>query len=217
VTRGRVRVNESGPSASADDSFFLEIDYDVGRWLRVARGESKRRVKRWARNAAAAWARDYGRADDAGWVEILRLMLVMMSEQPYQQEPDAVLAHVLTPPGQAPDPQLVGLMTVPADDTVAGLVDQLVEADAPETVERPTAEWVELSTGAPAAVVVSHLRAADGAIQTDLRVIWQLHEYVIATLIASSEDIGRVLLTRDDLITLAGTVHIHTVTGEAAP
>jgi hypothetical protein len=210
-------VNEAGPPASAENGFFLEIDYDVGRWLRVARGESKRQVKRWARDAAAAWARDCGRADDSRWVEILRLMLVMMAGQRYQQEPDAVLAHVLTPSGQAPDPQLVGLMTVPAEETLAGLVDQLVEADTPETVERPTAEWVELSTGAPAAVVVSHLRAADGAIQTDLRVIWQLHEYVIATLIASSEDIGRVLLTRADLITLAGTVCIHIVTGGAAP
>lgn len=204
-------MTESGPSASAEDSFFLEIDYDVGRWLRVARGESKRLVKRWSCDAAAAWARDCGRAQDQRWIEVLRLMLVTMAGQQYQQEPDAVLVHVLTPPGQAPDPQLVALMTLPAAEPLADLVASLVETDTSETVERPTAEWAELATGTPAAVVVSHLRAADGAIQTDLRVIWQLHEDVIATLIASSEDIGRVLLTRDDLVTLAGAVRIHIV------
>ncbi len=200
------------PDAYGDAGLYLEIDYDVGRWLRLPRGDADL-AQRWARDAASAWARDCGRDSDERWVEVLGLMLEAMAGQYYEEEPDALFAHVLTPQDQARDPQLVALRTLPADEELADFVDRLVSTDASDSVEQPTCQWVELDANARAAVIVSHLRDEDAAIQTDLRVVWQLHDNVLAALVASSPDIGRVLQTRDDLIELAGHVQIHLVEG----
>jgi len=155
--------------------------------------------------------RDCGRANDKRWLSALQQMLELTASQRYEEEPDALLVHLLTPQALPPDPQLVLLRTLPGDAPLDTFADQLVGGDTPDSVEPPTSEWTTLPSGERAAAVVSHFREQDGSVRTDLRGLWHVHGQVLAVLQAASYDIGRVLRARPDLITLAGSVRFHLV------
>jgi hypothetical protein len=194
------------------DGYRLEIDYDDARWLRVPDPEVMDHGT-WAERSAKAWADDLGR-HDRNWEQVLRLMLMTAAGQPYSVEPDALLLHVLTPPDEAPDVAIAVVLSMPSDgESAADTAAQLVEAAAGTAVEPPTVQQLTLSTSAPATLVTVHRRDADGALQTEVRLLWLVHPEVLATLTAAAEDIGRVLSMRDDLVGLAGRIGLHLVGG----
>ena len=189
------------------DGFRLVVDYDDARWALVPDPEVMA-ASVWASRSAKAWADDLGR-HDRNWETVLRLMLEQVATQPYRVDPDAVLAHVLTPADEAPDVAIAVLLAVPSDgQTPAELAQELSDSYAPQSIEPPSVQEVTLSSGLPALLVTVHLREQSNTVQTQARVIWQLHPAILVTLTASADDIGRILVMRDDMVALAGRVSL---------
>lgn len=192
------------------DEPSFNVDYDVSRWLRVPRDPATVDVRRWARQAAEAWARDTGHEGNRRWRKLFAQHLEVAAAMRFTDEPDCVFLHVLAPPDGPPSPLVVTLRFLPSDaDTDLDSWGRVVaETFAEGAVEPPTDEAVTLASGGPARVVVTHQREDDGALVTNLNVVWLPDPLLLAVVGTGAAEVGRVVVSRDDMVALAGATRV---------
>lgn len=207
-------------AGTADEPSFL-VDYDVTRWARIPRDPASVDVRKWARQAAKAWAQDTYHEGDRRWTDLLAQIFERAAGARMTDEPDALFLHILAPLGAAPSVQMVSLRLLPTPgnlDLDAGDIVALFSVDA---VEQPTDDAVVLSSGLPARVVTSHQVQEDGSILTNLNVLWKPIEEVLGVVGGGTYDAGRLVAARDDMIALAGATQVlrpgDAVPGQAVP
>lgn len=206
--------------APVEEPSFL-IDYDVLRWVRIPRDPVVVDVRKWARQAADAWARDTHHEGDRRWTDLLAQIFDRAAAARLTDEPDALFLHVLAPVGGPPSVQMVNVRFLPTETDLETSAQELVASSSVGAVEQPTEEAIALSSGRPARVVTSHQVQEDGSILTNLNVLWEPVVGMLGIIGGGTYHTGRLLAAREDIVALAGVTQLlqpgDAVPGRAVP
>lgn len=194
-------------AGAVEEPSFL-IDYDVTRWARIPRDPATVDIRKWARRAAEAWARDTYHEGDRPWTALLAQIFERAAAARLTDEPEALFLHILTPMGGPPSVQMVNVRVVPTGTDLEAGVQELLASSSAGALEQPTEEAVTLTSGAPARVVTSHQVQEDGTVLTNLNVLWELVDGVLGVVGGGTYDAGRLIAARDDIVALAGATRL---------
>lgn len=184
----------------------FKFDYDPSRWVMIPPAGAAD-YDQWAAQTAKAWARDLDREADSNWESVFERMLLRCVVTPNSARWDARFINVIAQPGKAASLLPANLMMMTPEEAGGSLAANLPRPEDPELVEPPVVETFELHPDMSATRIIRYVRDGDDDhVRADMFVVWRGHPQAELGLVTGSDEVGRLLLARDDLVELARAI-----------